>query len=95
MLDLNSSILFLGDVIPYKPFKFKNIYKTVINLECPIINDGKPVNGKINLRIKHNYLRSIFNNNLICASIGNNHILDFGAIGLRVTLTELIVRLSR
>lgn len=30
-MDKSNSILFLGDVIPFKPFKFRNDYKTVIN----------------------------------------------------------------
>ena len=84
-----NAILFLGDVVPYKPFKFRNTFKTVINLECPIIQDGIPVIGKINLKVDKNYLKNIFNNNLICASLGNNHILDYGKEGLESTLTEL------
>jgi hypothetical protein len=83
------TILFLGDVVPYKPFKFKNTYNTVINLECPIIIDGNPVARKINLKVKENYLKNIFGSTLICASIGNNHILDYGKEGLESTLTEL------
>jgi poly-gamma-glutamate capsule biosynthesis protein CapA/YwtB (metallophosphatase superfamily) len=87
--DKESTILFLGDVVPYIPFKFRNTHQTVINLECPIIKNGDPVVGKINLRVKENYLHSIFNNNLLCVSIGNNHILDYGDKGLDSTLTEL------
>lgn len=89
MLNRINSILFLGDVVPYKPFKFRNIYKTVINLECPITRGGNPEKGKINLSVRENYLRNIFGNNLFCASIGNNHILDFGGEGLNSTLAEL------
>lgn len=88
-MDEKNTVLFLGDVVPYKPFKFRNTHQTVINLECPIIKDGNPVKDKINLRVKENYLKSIFNSNLICVSIGNNHILDYGEKGLDSTLTEL------
>ncbi len=84
-----NSILFLGDVIPFKPFKFRNDYKTVINLESPIIHDGVPVSGKINLRVESNYLKNIFKTNLFCVSLGNNHILDFGTEGLLSTIKEL------
>ena len=83
------SILFLGDVVPYKPFKFRNTNKTIINLECPIAKDGNPVSEKVILRVKQNYLPNIFNTNLLCASLGNNHILDFGRRGLESTLSEL------
>lgn len=88
-MNKTNSILFLGDVVPYKPFKFRNIYKTVINLECPITRDGNPEKGKINLSVRDNYLRNIFGSNLFCTSIGNNHILDFGGEGLNSTLAEL------
>ena len=88
-MDIDNSLLFLGDVVPYKLFKFRNIHKTVINLECPIVKDGDPVTGKINLSVTENYLKNIFNENLICVSLGNNHILDFGENGLNSTITEL------
>lgn len=88
-MDKKNSILFLGDVVPFKPFKFRNNYPTVINLECPITNDGCPVSGKINLSVKENYLNNIFNNHLFCVSLGNNHILDYGKEGLESTLAEL------
>src|ERR1039457_2549535 len=84
-----NSILFLGDVVPFKPFRFKNHFKTVFNLECPITRQGKPEPGKIILRVKENHLRDIFQGNLLCLSLGNNHILDFGKKGLESTLVEL------
>lgn len=88
-MNKESTLLFLGDVVPYKPFKFKNSFKTVINLECPIIKNGSPVKGKINLRVKENYLAGIFKDKLLVANLGNNHILDFGSDGLYSTLEEL------
>jgi hypothetical protein len=88
-MDTDNSVLFLGDVVPFKPFKFSNNLKAVINLECPIINSGDPVKGKIILRVKENFLKNIFRDNLICASLGNNHILDYGENGLYSTLAEL------
>ncbi|MGE5456924.1 MAG: CapA family protein [Methanococcaceae archaeon] len=88
-MNKENSILFLGDVVPYKPFKFKNIYKTVINLECPIVREGNPVKGKIILSARDNYLERIFNSNLIGVNLGNNHILDFGQTGLDSTIKEL------
>ena len=88
-MNKENSILFLGDVAPYKSFKFKNAYKTVINLECPIVKEGIPAKGKIILGTKDNYLKSIFNSNLIGVNVGNNHILDFGAKGVDSTIKAL------
>lgn len=89
MFEKDNSILFLGDVVPYKVFRFKNDFKTVINLECPIVNSGVPVTGKVNLKVNYNYLKTIFRNNLLAVSIGNNHILDYGINGLESTKNEL------
>ena len=88
-MNKENTILFLGDVAPYKPYKFKNTYPTVINLECPITSEGNPAKGKIILGAKENYLKSIFNSDLIGVNVGNNHILDFGAKGLDSTIKEL------
>lgn len=88
-MDKNKTLLFLGDVVPYKPFKFRNDLKTIINLECPIIKGGTPEGGKINLKVEENYLGDIFRDNLYCVNIGNNHILDYGKPGLDSTLSEL------
>lgn len=84
-----NSILFLGDVAPYSPYSFRNEIKTVINLECPITTKGKPATGKIILGAQKNHLPEIFNSSLLCASLGNNHILDHGIEGLDSTLAEL------
>jgi poly-gamma-glutamate synthesis protein (capsule biosynthesis protein) len=88
-MESETSLLFLGDVVPYKPFRFRNNIKTVINLECPIIKDGKPVSGKINLRVGENYLSDIFGDKLAFANLANNHILDYGVEGLNSTIREL------
>jgi len=85
----DSSILFLGDVMPNKPYRFKTTYKTIFNLECPITKVGKPVQGKVILRAKETYLHKIFGQSLFCANLGNNHILDFGKEGLDSTLAAL------
>lgn len=84
-----NSILFLGDVVPYKPFRFKNNLKTIINLECPIIRDGRPVTGKINLSVNENHLGKTFGNNLLATNLGNNHIMDYQLDGLASTIKEV------
>jgi len=88
-MNKNDTILFVGDVLTFKPVKFRNNYKTVINLEGPLVKDGKPALNKIALRMEHNYLPEIFRNNLLSVCLGNNHILDFGIGGLKSTLREL------
>ena len=88
-MDKNKTLLFLGDVVPFKPFKFRNDFKAIINLECPIIKGGTPEGGKINLKVEENYLGDIFGDQLFCVNIGNNHILDYGKQGLDSTLSEL------
>jgi len=89
MMNEETSILFLGDVIPYKPFRFNNNLKTVINLECPITRKGKPISGKINIKVAENHLKETFDKNLLAVNLGNNHILDFGLDGLFATLKEI------
>lgn len=88
-MDKKSSVLFLGDVVPFKTYKFKNTYKTVLNLECPIVKGGKPEEGKIILKVEENYLNNIFGDYLLSACLANNHILDFGKNGLDATIAEL------
>jgi hypothetical protein len=88
-MNKENTILFLGDVAPYKPYKFNNTYKTVINLECPITRTGAPAKGKIILGAKDNYLKNIFNSSLLGVNVGNNHILDYGVKGLDSTIREL------
>lgn len=85
-----NSILFLGDVVPHRPFRFRNSQKVIINLECPIVPEsGNPVSGKIILGVKKNYLGDIFGSQLLAAGIGNNHMLDYGEQGLFSTIREL------
>lgn len=85
----NNSLLFLGDVVPYKPFRFRNNLKTVINLECPITRKGKPISGKVNISVPENHLKETFGRNLLAVNLGNNHIMDYGLQGLFSTLKEI------
>jgi len=85
----NDAILFLGDVLTFKPVKFRSNYKSIINLEGPLVKDGKPAMNKIALKMENNYLNEIFGSNLLSVNLGNNHILDYGIDGLTSTLKEL------
>lgn len=84
-----NTILFLGDVFPYKPFKFTNNLKAVVNLDCPITSESEPISGKVNLSVKKNHLKSIFKSDLLAVSLGNNNIMDYGLDGLKSTINEL------
>lgn len=84
-----SSILFLGDVVPYKPLRFRNNYNAIFNLECPITGRGDPAGSKINLRVEENHLSEIFGSRIFAVSLANNHILDYGETGLSNTIAEL------
>lgn len=87
-MNQDNSILFLGDVVPYKTFRFKNNLKSVINLECPIVSEGVPISGKVNFRVSENHLYEIFGDNLFAVNMGNNHIMDYGVGGLEETLKQ-------
>jgi hypothetical protein len=90
MTDEANTLLFLGDVVPHKAFRFKTRYKTVINLECPIVvGEAYPANGKINLSVHSNYLTDIFKSKLEIACLANNHIFDFGLQALNSTIHQL------
>ncbi|HLN22185.1 MAG TPA: CapA family protein [Bacteroidales bacterium] len=88
-MNYETSVLFLGDVIPYKPFRFKNKLKTIINLECPLAKKTKPVTGKVTFCIPENHLPGIFGKELLAVNLANNHILDYGIEGFRSTISEL------
>lgn len=88
-MNKNDTILFLGDVLTFKPVRFRNNYKTIINLEGPLVSDGNPAMNKIALKMEHNYMKDIFQDNLLSVCLGNNHMLDFGIDGLKSTLREL------
>lgn len=88
-MNKENSILFLGDVAPYRPYRFNSDCRTVINLECPLARNDNPVTGKIILGTAENHLRSIFSSKLLCVNLGNNHILDYGKPGLDSTIQSL------
>lgn len=89
MIKKENSILFLGDVAPYHPYSFRNDCMVVLNLECPIVTGGVPATGKIILGARENHLGRIFNSKLLCVSLANNHILDYGREGLESTIASL------
>lgn len=89
MMDIEKTIMFLGDVAAYAPYRFSNKIPIVANLECPITNNGSPATGKIILGAKENHLRSIFKSSLLGVNLANNHILDYGETGLNSTINAL------
>lgn len=64
---------------------------SVVNFECPIVSeDAKPLekNGP-NLKCTAKGVEAIKWAGFDCVTLGNNHILDYGDIGLYDTITEL------
>lgn len=88
-MNTDNTIMFLGDVAAYTPYRFRNKNQVIANLECPITKTGSPATGKIILGAKENHLRSIFNNCLLGVNLANNHILDYGEEGLTSTIDAL------
>lgn len=84
-----STIMFLGDVAAYTPYRFSNKTPVIANLECPITKIGSPAPGKIILGARENHLPGIFNGRLIGVNLANNHILDYGEEGLTSTIDSL------
>jgi hypothetical protein len=89
MMNKENTIMFLGDVAAYAPYKFHNKVRAIANLECPITKNGSPATGKIILGAGENHLQSIFNNTLLGVNLANNHILDYGEMGLSSTINSL------
>lgn len=88
-MNKENTIMFLGDVAAYKPYRFSNNVQVIVNLECPITKNESPATGKIILGARENHLRSIFNNSLLSVNLANNHILDYGKQGLSSTIDSL------
>lgn len=89
--DRVSSIVFLGDVFLEQPYVLEPPLDGVVvfNLEGPITRARRGVPGKVNLRVESNHLRRTFGESRLVACLANNHVLDYGAEGLRDTVEEL------
>jgi len=87
---MSDKIFFLGDV--YLPqsincdFPFSNF---VLNLEHPITLHESGYPGKVNLKTEREYITETFTTEPLAVNIANNHILDYGYMGVRDTLNNL------
>ncbi|PTO86894.1 hypothetical protein CWN98_12545 [Vibrio splendidus] len=83
---------FTGDLYlkEHKNIDVEFIGDLIINLEYPITeNDDSPSIGKVNLRAENGYLIESLTKKPYAACLANNHILDFGPIGARSTISYL------
>lgn len=67
---------------------FTNDNFTIINLESPIIHDLKP-NGYPTFNSPASIINAFKNNSIECINLANNHILDYGSMGLYKTIKIL------
>jgi len=67
----------------------KNSDLTVINLENPLTISNQGINKEILLKANPNYTNIIKEADIDLVSLSNNHIMDFGTIGLNDTLNNL------
>ena len=84
-------ITFLGDVFLKKAYNVDVDYKNIIfNLEYTLVSDNAfPVEGKINLGVKNDYIPECFNSNVLSVCLANNHVFDYGENGFQNTLNSL------
>jgi poly-gamma-glutamate synthesis protein (capsule biosynthesis protein) len=84
-------LTFLGDVFLPRPFDVRAELDApfVFNLEHPITSATLGWPGKVNLRAETNHIRATFGLAPAAVCLANNHIMDFGAVGLGDTLREL------
>jgi poly-gamma-glutamate synthesis protein (capsule biosynthesis protein) len=66
--------------------QFKDSDLNIVNLECVLTNSNQKIN-KIGMHISASpiCINGIVNSNIHLLSLANNHIMDFGDVGLRET----------
>lgn len=84
-------LTFIGDVVLPHPCNGGEILPgdLVVNLEAPITSNTIGWPDTVNLRTVRNHLCDTFGRPPIAACLGNNHVMDFGEIGLRDTMASL------
>ncbi len=61
----------------------------MVNLECPVTTRGKRVDKPYNFRMHPRFLSALTGAGIDVVSIANNHIYDFGRVGLFDTISYL------
>ena len=62
---------------------------TIANLEAPFTREGEPFEKKFNFKVPPEYARGLKDAGIDVVTLANNHILDYGAIGLVSTMATL------
>jgi len=76
--------------LAFKDFPlFKTADLSVINLENPVTTRGAKVPKKFNFRMHPRYLKALTNAGIFAVSLANNHVFDFGRVGLDDTFRWL------
>lgn len=88
---MSNKILFLGDVYLDDRYEINFTFDVpfILNLEAPLIENGVPIEGKINLKSPPILLQSVFRTLPLSVSLANNHIVDYGNEGFENTISFL------
>jgi len=75
---------------PHRAFKNFDLFRTadiaMVNLECPVTQRGTRQEKPFTFRMHSRYLPTIAEAGIDVVNIANNHIFDFGAVGLFDTI---------
>lgn len=87
----HADVWFLGDVLPCSTCSVgvPGNAPAVINLECPITKSPTPAQGKIVLKAEEDWLTLTFGKRRLVACLANNHIMDYGLMGISDTIALL------
>ena len=62
---------------------------SMLNLENPLTKNGKKVEKAFNFRARPEYVKVLLDGGVDIVTIANNHIYDYGAVGLHDTIQKL------
>ena len=84
-------ITFVGDT--YMPVPIDGhgaaLRRYVVNLESPVTEAKTPAPGKVNLKVSALHFEASLGTSPLAVCLANNHVMDFGAAGLRDTIVTL------
>lgn len=61
----------------------------VVNLECPFTDRGEKIPKNFNFRARPEFVSSLVAGGVDAVSLANNHLMDYGAVGLMDTIAAL------
>jgi poly-gamma-glutamate capsule biosynthesis protein CapA/YwtB (metallophosphatase superfamily) len=68
---------------------FKTADLSIVNLENPVTTRGEKVPKPFNFRMHPRYLKALTNAGIFTVSLANNHVFDYGRVGLNDTFQWL------